>query len=201
MAKKKKEQTGDEEEAKGGKKKKMIIIAVVAVVGLYGAKTMLMKAPSAASVVAATAAKEKALTDLCARQNAPEAGDTKPVATTTTTAAAAAGAAASPVINPLTERGAVLEMDPLTVNLADGHYLKLGIALQLDTATLAVTAKADGLGAKALDMAIAAFSTKTMNQLAEPKVRAQIKHKLGLDACASYEGVVLTVYFTNFVMQ
>jgi flagellar basal body-associated protein FliL len=195
----KKTKTDGDAEAKGGKKK-MIIIAVVAVVGLYGAKTMLMKAPDAASVVAAKAAKEQALTDLCARQNAPEASGTKTKseATTTTTVA---GAVAPAEVNPLTERGGVLEMEPLTVNLADGHYLKIGLALQLDKVAVAKTAKEEGLGAKALDMAIATLSTKTMAQLSEPKVRAQLKHTLGLDTCEAYEGEVLTVYFTNFVMQ
>src|SRR5262249_10580940 len=109
--------------------------------------------------------------------------------------------ATTAAVDPHTERGGVLELDPLTVNLADGHYLKVGIALQLDKATVVETAKDDGLGAKALDMAIASLSTKTMNQLADAKVREALKQKLGEDTCQAYEGEVLTVYFTNFVMQ
>jgi flagellar FliL protein len=194
MAKKKKAAEG-EEEAKGGKKK-MIIIIVVVLVGLFGAKTMLMKPADPAAAVAAALKKEQDLTALCARQNTTET-HAKETATTTTVA----GAAAPKEIDPHTERGGVLEMDPLTVNLADGHYLKIGIALQLDLVTVPETAKTEGLGAKALDMAIAAISTKTMAQLSEPEVREKMKHKLGVDACLAYEGEVLTVYFTNFVMQ
>jgi flagellar basal body-associated protein FliL len=196
MAKKTK---GDEEEAKGGKKK-IIVIGVLAAVGLFGAKTFLMKPPTAAEAAAAKAQAEQDLKALCARQNASESdhgAEKKETATTTTVA----GTVASPEVDPHTERGGVLEMEPLTVNLADGHYLKIGIALQLDKATLVETAKDEGLGAKALDMAIASLSTKTMDQLSEATVRDELKHDLGVDTCMAYEGEVLTVYFTNFVMQ
>jgi flagellar basal body-associated protein FliL len=196
MAKKTK---GDEEEEAKGGKKKIIVIAVVAAVGLFGAKTFLMKPPTAAQAAAAKAQAEQDLKALCARQNAPESehGEKKETATTTTVA----GTVASPEVDPHTERGGVLEMEPLTVNLSDGHYLKIGIALQLDKATLVETAKDEGLGAKALDMAIASLSTKSMDQLSEATVRDELKHDLGVDTCMAYEGEVLTVYFTNFVMQ
>jgi flagellar basal body-associated protein FliL len=199
MAKKKKAPVeGEEAEAKGGKKK-MIIIGVLVVAGLFGAKTMLMKPASPAVAAAAKVAKEQALVDLCTRQNAPLTEAKKPAATTATTVA---GTTATTVaVDPRTERGGVLEMDPLTVNLADGHYLKVGIALQLDKVGVVLTAKDDGLGAKALDMAIAALSPKTMKQLSEPKAREALKRELGVDTCMAYEGEVLTVYFTNFVMQ
>jgi flagellar basal body-associated protein FliL len=198
MAKKKKAAVEGEEEAKGGKKK-MIIIGVLVVVGLFGAKTMLMKPANPAVAAAAKIAKEQALTDLCARQNASASEPTKAAETTATTVAATT--ATTVAVDPRTERGGVLEMDPLTVNLADGHYLKIGVALQLDKVGVVATAKDDGLGAKALDMAIAALSPKTMKQLSEPKVREALKRKLGDDTCMAYEGEVLTVYFTNFVMQ
>jgi flagellar basal body-associated protein FliL len=198
MAKKK---SGDEEAAKGGGKKKLIIV-VVALVGVFGAKTMLMKPPSAAEKAAAKLQAEQQLTALCHRQNAPEsASETPATEAPTTTVPAAAATPTTEAIDPSTERGGVLELDPLTVNLADGHYLKVGLALQLDKATVVETAKDEGLGAKALDMAIAALSPKTMDELGQSKVRDELKQKLGSDACMAYEGEVLTVYFTNFVMQ
>ncbi len=93
-------------------------------------------------------------------------------------------------------------MDPITINLADGeHYLKVGLALQLKMGLVATTEKDTGLGAKALDMAIAAISPKTMAQLSQPSVRAALKQKLGIDTCHAYDGEVLTVFFTDFVMQ
>ena len=200
MAKKK---SGDEEAAKGGGKKKLIIV-VVALVGAFGAKTMLMKPPSAAEKAAAKLQAEQQLTALCHRQNAPEsASETPTTEAPTTTVPAAAATPTTEAIDPSTERGGVLELDPLTVNLADGHYLKVGIALQLDKTVGADVEKAkdEGLGAKALDMAIAALSPKTMDELGQSKVRDELKQQLGTDACMAYEGEVLTVYFTNFVMQ
>jgi flagellar basal body-associated protein FliL len=40
-----------------------------------------------------------------------------------------------------------------------------------------------------------------MDELGQSKVRDELKQKLGTDSCMAYEGEVLTVYFTNFVMQ
>jgi flagellar FliL protein len=87
------------------------------------------------------------------------------------------------------------------VNLADGHYLKVGVALQLKVGDVAATAKDDGTGAHALDMAIAALSPHTMAQLTQSSVRTSLKQKLGYDTCMAYKGDALTIYFTTFVMQ
>jgi flagellar FliL protein len=95
----------------------------------------------------------------------------------------------------------VLELDSVTVNLADGHYLKLGLALQLKAGMTAEAAGQEGLGAKALDMALERLSAKEMPELISAEARAEIKQQLGLDTCLAYEGEVTTVYFTEFVMQ
>lgn len=202
MAKKKAE--GDED-AKGGGKKKIIIV-VVALVAAFGAKTMLFKKETAAQVAAKKVAAEAALEDLCNRQNnvtpsAETTATTAPGVHGETTTAPAATAPTTIPPDPLTERGPVLELDSKTLNLADGHYLKLGLALQLDKTGVVETAKDEGLGAKALDMARKSFSTKTMDELSKPAVRDEIQQQLGLQACHAYEGEVLTVFFTDFVMQ
>lgn len=95
----------------------------------------------------------------------------------------------------------VLELDSVTMNLADGHYLKLGLALQLKAGMTAEAAGQEGLGAKALDMALERLSAKEMPELIAAEARAEIKQQLGLDTCLAYEGEVTTVYFTEFVMQ
>lgn len=97
--------------------------------------------------------------------------------------------------------GSVLEMDPLTLNLADGHYLKVGIALQLPEGSDAALAKTEGKGALAIDMAIELLSSKTMDELMPATARQELKQSLGNDVCHTYGGTVLTVYFTEFVMQ
>ena len=95
----------------------------------------------------------------------------------------------------------VLELDSVTVNLADGHYLMLGLALQLKVGMTAEAASKEGLGARALDMALERLSAKEMPELISAEARAAIKQQLGLDTCLAYEGEVTTVYFTEFVMQ
>jgi flagellar basal body-associated protein FliL len=193
MAKKKK---GDEEAEggkKGGKGKKLIPV-VLLLVGLVAGKMFFAPKKTPEQIKAAKAAAERKLAEDCAAANdvklpamKPKAGQT----TTTTTTAAPAPSKAN----------GVLEEDPVTVNLADGHYLKVGVAMQLQAGDVVTDAKDNGLGAKALDMAIAALSAKTMNQLSNEMIRTDLKHKLGYEVCKAYEGEITTVYFTNFVMQ
>ncbi|MCZ7527717.1 MAG: flagellar basal body-associated FliL family protein [Acidimicrobiia bacterium] len=100
------------------------------------------------------------------------------------------------------EPGGVVKLDPITLNLADGRYLKVGLALQLSSAASAEHfAEEEGGGAKALDLAIALLGSKGYEDLATPDGRAAVKEALGSQAAAAYHGHVLTVYFTEFVMQ
>ena len=56
--------------------------------------------------------------------------------------------------------GEVMTLDPITVNLAGGHFLQVGMALQV------VEAPAhEPDGSKALDLAIALFSGRTIEEL------------------------------------
>ncbi len=96
---------------------------------------------------------------------------------------------------PAPKPGEVLALDPIQVNLAGGHYLRVGLALQL-------TADAkEAEGSKALDAAIELFSGKTIDKLALPEEREKLKHHLLDDLVEAYEGEVMGVYFTDFVTQ
>ncbi len=115
-------------------------------------------------------------------------------------------AATRPQARPAQAGGAALpstlEIDPVTVNLADGRrYLKLGLALQLKEGITADAAAKEGFGAKAVDMALEVLSAKEMSELISADARTAIKTQLGFDTCVAYHGDVLTVYFTEFVMQ
>jgi flagellar FliL protein len=92
--------------------------------------------------------------------------------------------------------GAVLPMDAVTINLSGGHYLKLKIALQ---GTVKASKELDG--SKALDLAVDEFSYKSIEQLASPKARDKVKAGLVKHVVEVYEGEVMDVYFTEFVMQ
>jgi len=107
--------------------------------------------------------------------------------------AASAGAAAAP---PPPKPGVVLKVDPVSVNLSDGHYLRLGLGLQL---TAAVATAPDP--AKAVDLAIALYSGHTVAEVSDPATRDALKAQLVTELSTAYEGEVMGVYLTNFVTQ
>lgn len=109
--------------------------------------------------------------------------------------------------------GAVVTLDPITLNLADGRFLKAGLALQLtEAATRAHSARgADGAsapptaatydGAKALDAAISILGSRSYAQLLAPGGRAKAEAELGAEIAVRYDHEVMRVYFTQLVMQ
>ena len=94
--------------------------------------------------------------------------------------------------------GEVVPLEAITMNLADGRLLKVGIALQL----------VEGAGEEhpisgsiALDETITFLGEHTYAQLAVPEARAKAKAELSARVAERYHSQVLEVYFTEFVMQ
>jgi flagellar FliL protein len=100
-----------------------------------------------------------------------------------------------PKPEPAPEPGEVVTIEPIQVNLAGGHYLKIGVALQLTT----TAHEADG--AKALDAVIELFSGRSMDELTRAESREKLKHKLLEEVEHDYHGDVMDLYFTDFVTQ
>jgi len=100
-----------------------------------------------------------------------------------------AGAEAGP------EPGEVAALEPIQVNLSGGHYLRVGIALQLTTKAHEVD------GSQALDAVIAVFSGHSMEEVNQPKVREALREDLVKKLEKRYEEGVMGVYFTEFVTQ
>ena len=96
--------------------------------------------------------------------------------------------------------GPVTTLEPITMNLADGRLLKVGLALQLPEAGEG-HGGGEVSGALALDEAITHFSGKTYDQLITAEGRAQAKAELSAQVAERYHGDVLEVYFTQFLMQ
>jgi flagellar FliL protein len=191
MAKQKK---GDEEEGQKKKRKKTkpIVPIVLLVAGLFAGKTFFGGASATKSpdqIEAEATAAHSELLKGCQEANG-MAAERGHAGESVATADGATSAVPS-----------VLEMESVTVNLADAHYLKLGLALQLKPGITSEVAQQEGLGARALDMALERLSAKEMGELVSSEVRAAIKQRLGLDVCLAYAGEVTTVYFTEFVMQ
>src|SRR5947209_18512257 len=82
--------------------------------------------------------------------------------------------------------GAVIPLEAITVNLADGHYLKIHLALQA-TADAGETVD----GSQALDLTVAQFSDRPMAELASADGRAKAKEELLKSAEKAYEDKVM----------
>lgn len=94
------------------------------------------------------------------------------------------------------EPGLVVALESITINLADGHFLKISIALQ---ATIDAHEEPDG--SKALDILISQFSNKSVAELSTNEGREEQKKELVEKIKKAYEEEVYDVYFTEFVMQ
>ncbi|WP_448059130.1 flagellar basal body-associated FliL family protein [Cellulomonas hominis] len=105
--------------------------------------------------------------------------------------------AADPGVEPPPEPGVVLPVDAISLNLADGHYLRIGLGLQL-TADVGEE-KPDT--SKAVDLAIALFSGRTVAEVSDPATREQLKAQLLTELTDAYEGEVMDVYLTDYVTQ
>lgn len=98
--------------------------------------------------------------------------------------------------------GAVVDLEPLTLNLADGRFLKVGLSLQMSADAPAAHGSEPGVnGAKARDAAIGIFGQRNYQQLLSPKGRAAALSALDTEVRKRYDGEVLQVYLTEFVMQ
>ena len=109
--------------------------------------------------------------------------------------AAAAGGPHAPAPSPVP--GGIVRLDPITVNLAGGHYLRLGLGLQL-------TVKGDPKtldGAKALDAAISTLSGTSVTTIVSGPGRAKAKADLLAALKKAYPDEVMDVYFTDYVTQ
>lgn len=91
--------------------------------------------------------------------------------------------------------GEVVPMEAMQVNLAGGHYLRLGLALQLTETAHKVD------GSKALDAAISVFSGRPIGEVNKPAVRERLRHRLTTMLEERYHGEVMEVYFTEYVTQ
>jgi flagellar protein FliL len=133
-------------------------------------------------------------------------------------------AATGPTTTSTTVPGPIIRLDPITMNLTDGHVLKVGIALEalakpqdaemkkVVTALTAggeghggssgsTTSPMEGLEAKALDLAIKDLGNKSFAELSAPQGRVHAQEELQKDIEEAYHGDIVEIYFTTFVMS
>jgi len=96
--------------------------------------------------------------------------------------------------------GGIATMDPMSVNLADGHFLKVGVAVELAEG-IEPGEFEKGEISKAKDLIIDRVAGLPMDQLTSPEGRKKVKEELTKAAKKIYPDEVLDLYFTDFVMQ
>ncbi len=112
----------------------------------------------------------------------------------------ASTASGAPKPEPSPVPGITLTLDPITVNLAGGRYLRLGLAVQF-TAKATTKAGTEPDGARALDQAILYLSDQHAEDLQTPEQIDAAKRELTQRLDAAYDGNVLEVLLTQFVIQ
>jgi flagellar FliL protein len=97
--------------------------------------------------------------------------------------------------------GELVPVEAMSVNLADGHYLKVGVAIELVEGEQAKEFEKSGETNKIRDLIISAASTRGAEELATPEGKAAFKEELDHGAAELYEESYHGIYLTDFVMQ
>ena len=114
---------------------------------------------------------------------------------------------ASPDADAMPAEGPVVDLDPTTLSLRDGAYLKIGVSLQLralepaEAEAAEETAVEDFPTARAMDLVVSTYNEFTKDDLIPARGRAEAKKTLFRRIAAAYNGEVTAVYLTTFVVQ
>lgn len=92
--------------------------------------------------------------------------------------------------------GAITELDALTLNLSDGHFLKVGVAIEWSPDVVEELPTAP-----VYDTMIALFGPQTRDELSPVSARDRAKDDLLEDLAEIYGEGIVRLYFTEFVMQ
>jgi flagellar FliL protein len=99
------------------------------------------------------------------------------------------------------EPGAVHKVEAMSINLADGRYLRIAVGLQLT-----LDGGTDGHGgefddSKARNAIIDLFSGRPVAEVAPGEAREALRQELATTLEESYHGGVMDVYLIDFVTQ
>jgi flagellar FliL protein len=107
-----------------------------------------------------------------------------------------------PTVEPPPEPGEVAIIESINVNLAGGHFLRIGVGAQL---TKEVTAKPEEWaktdGAIVRDVIIDVFSGQEMAELNSSESRKHAVETMTERSIEATEKEVMKIYLTEFVMQ
>lgn len=94
--------------------------------------------------------------------------------------------------------GDKVSLDPTTLNLAGGHYLKIAVDVQLVKGKLAAT---DFQPGQAQELVIDEFSNRAVESLATNAARQKLTAELLVKVQKAYKGEVFNIFLTQFVTQ
>lgn len=108
--------------------------------------------------------------------------------------------------------GPVVKLDPITLNMADGRFVRVGLGFQMapaeegggggeEEAEEPDTTDAAGRYAKALDIVIEVLGGKTYEELVDPAGRDLAKDEIVEELKRAYHEEIEDLYFTEFVLQ
>ena len=115
------------------------------------------------------------------------------------------GASATATTSTTVEELHPVALEPMTLNLADGRFLKIQLGLGLREVEAEGEAPEDedlkARWAKALDRTVSVLGAKTYADLVTAEGRAAAKDLLGRELSGLYEGQIGEIYFLEFIMQ
>lgn len=94
--------------------------------------------------------------------------------------------------------GDVVVMDAMTLSLAQGHYLKIQVAIQLVKGEASASTFETS---HAAELVIDTFSNRTVDSLANNAARKRLAGQLLTDIQHVYPGEVFDLYLTQFALQ
>lgn len=94
--------------------------------------------------------------------------------------------------------GDVVIMDPTTLNLAGGHYLKVAISIQV---VAGKATKDTFASSQAAQLVIQEFSDRSVDSLSSNAARDKLTTELKARIKKAYPGEVYDVFLTQFVTQ
>ena len=113
----------------------------------------------------------------------------------------AASAAEAPTTSSTIALGEVVKLDSVTLNLADGHFLKVTMALQLGKGGVAADLTKSGRTARAANIALTVLQHKTLAELTPPAARQEAQDEISTKVHEAFGEEVVSVYWLEFVMQ
>jgi flagellar FliL protein len=104
--------------------------------------------------------------------------------------------------------GPVIKLDPITLNMTDGHFLRVGLGFQMSAEgggghgeEKPDSTDPHGEFAKALDITIETLGGRSYQDLVSPEGREAAKKDLLHELEGAYHGEIEDLYFTEFVLQ